>query len=162
MRDYRNVLGCARGGGVIPPLSQNVSSKVSFVLASNIVAKRNRIKIEKVRELELGEKILKEYYSLFDNLPPRGDGHLRFGYSLLRVSDIASQYYCEKKLELRQEHPFILLIRWKLPRIWTGHWNIGYVEEMLCPRRIRLNARYVNTIRFVGVNNSRRECFRWN
>ena len=67
--------------------------------------KKNRIKIAKVRELELGKKILKEYYSLYDNLPNKGDGHLRFGYSLLRVSDIASQYYCEKKVELRQEHP---------------------------------------------------------
>ena len=67
--------------------------------------KRNRIKIKKVRELELSDQILRQYYSLYDNLPKKGDGHLRFGYSLLRISDIASQYYCEKKLELRQEHP---------------------------------------------------------
>jgi hypothetical protein len=55
--------------------------------------------------MELGEKILRQYYSLYDSLPNKGDGPLRFGHSLIRISDIASQYYCEKKLELRQEHP---------------------------------------------------------
>jgi CRISPR/Cas system-associated exonuclease Cas4 (RecB family) len=49
--------------------------------------------------------ILSRYRSLYDNLPAKRGGHLRFGNSLLRVSDIASQYYCEKKLQLRYEYP---------------------------------------------------------
>jgi CRISPR/Cas system-associated exonuclease Cas4 (RecB family) len=55
--------------------------------------------------MDIAKDILIRYCSLFDNLPMKGDGNLRFGHSLLRISDIASQYYCEKKLEIRHEHP---------------------------------------------------------
>ena len=55
--------------------------------------------------MDVEKDILSKYYSIFDGLPRKGEGELRFGLSLVRISDIASQYYCEKKIELQQEHP---------------------------------------------------------
>ncbi|MFC1871659.1 hypothetical protein ACFLYF_04590 [Chloroflexota bacterium] len=53
--------------------------------------------------MDTARQILSKYDSIFDNLPAKGN--LRFGRSTVSISSIASQYYCEKKLELRNEHP---------------------------------------------------------
>jgi len=48
-------------------------------------------------------EILNKYDDIFCNLPKKGS--LKFGNSLVKVSSISSQYYCEKKLELQNEFP---------------------------------------------------------
>ena len=50
-------------------------------------------------------KILERYSSVLDNLPPKNKGNLKFGRRYVSVSSIASQYYCEKKLELQYRYP---------------------------------------------------------
>ena len=53
--------------------------------------------------MDIARQILSKYDGIFDNLPAKDK--LRFGRSLISVSGIAGQYYCEKKLELQNECP---------------------------------------------------------
>ena len=50
-------------------------------------------------------QILSKYDEVFDNLPHKGKGKLRFGRSMVSISNIAQQYYCEQKLDLESEYP---------------------------------------------------------
>ena len=61
--------------------------------------------------MELAGEILTKYLSIFDGLPPVGEGDLRFGESLVKISTIALQYYCEKKLELQHQYPMPPTVR---------------------------------------------------
>ncbi len=63
--------------------------------------------------MELAGEILSKYLSVFKGLPPVGEGGLRFGESLVRISTIASQYYCEKKIELQYRYPRPPTVRMK-------------------------------------------------
>ncbi len=56
-------------------------------------------------QMDIASEILNKYELLFRGLPPRGSGRLRLGRSLVSISTIASQYYCEKKLELQDKYP---------------------------------------------------------
>ncbi len=58
-----------------------------------------------VIEMEIAEEILAKYDNLFENLPDQGKGNLKFGRSLVSISAISGQYYCEKKLEMENDHP---------------------------------------------------------
>jgi len=53
--------------------------------------------------MDLEKQILKGYENIISGLPPVGN--LRFGRKMVRVSDIAKQYYCEKALELSYLKP---------------------------------------------------------
>ncbi|KPK23308.1 MAG: hypothetical protein AMJ70_03840 [Dehalococcoidia bacterium SG8_51_3] len=55
--------------------------------------------------MDIAEEILRRYEEIFSNLPDRGQGKLRFGRSMLSVSNIAAQYYCEQKLDMESEIP---------------------------------------------------------
>ncbi len=55
--------------------------------------------------MNIAEEILKKYEEVFDNLPAKGKGKLRFGRSMVSISNIAEQYYCEQKLDLESEYP---------------------------------------------------------
>jgi hypothetical protein len=55
--------------------------------------------------MDIASEILNKYESLFKGFPPRGEGTLRLGRSLVNISTITSQYYCEKKLELQGKYP---------------------------------------------------------
>ena len=55
--------------------------------------------------MDIAEEILRKYGEVFDSLPERGKGQLRFGRSMLSVSNIAEQYYCEQKLDMESEIP---------------------------------------------------------
>ena len=55
--------------------------------------------------MDIAEEILRKYDEVFNNLPRKGKGNLRFGRSIVSVSNIAEQYYCEQKLDLESEHP---------------------------------------------------------
>jgi len=49
------------------------------------------------------EQQLEEYNSLLEQIiqkPTKGEGELRFDNSCVRASDVASQYFCEKKVEM--------------------------------------------------------------
>jgi hypothetical protein len=50
-----------------------------------------------------GERQLEEYNSLLEQViqkSMKGEGELRFGNPFIKASDIASQYFCEKKVEM--------------------------------------------------------------
>jgi CRISPR/Cas system-associated exonuclease Cas4 (RecB family) len=50
------------------------------------------------------ERQLEEYYSLLEQViqkSKKGEGELRFSNSCVRASDVASQYFCEKKVEMK-------------------------------------------------------------
>ena len=55
--------------------------------------------------MKIADEIKKNYSDIFNDLPSKGKGNLRFGRSLVNVSSIAGQYYCEKKLEMANEFP---------------------------------------------------------
>ena len=55
--------------------------------------------------MEIVEEILRKYDEVFKDLPLKGKGNLRFGRSMVSVSNIASQYYCEQKLDMESEVP---------------------------------------------------------
>ena len=55
--------------------------------------------------MDIAEEILSKYKEVFNNLPNKGKGNLRFGRSLVSISNIAEQYYCEQKLDLESEYP---------------------------------------------------------
>ena len=55
--------------------------------------------------MDIAEEILRRYEEVFGNLPDKGMGKLRFGRSMLSVSNIAEQYYCEQKLDMESEIP---------------------------------------------------------
>ena len=55
--------------------------------------------------MDIAEEILRKYEEVFSNLPGKGMGRLRFGRSMLSVSNIAEQYYCEQKLDMESEIP---------------------------------------------------------
>jgi len=55
--------------------------------------------------MDIAGEILKKYEEVFNNLPEKSIGKLRFGRSMLSVSDIAAQYYCEQKLDMESEIP---------------------------------------------------------
>jgi hypothetical protein len=55
--------------------------------------------------MDIAGEILKKYEEVFYNLPDKGLGKLRFGRSMLSVSNIAAQYYCEQKLDMESEIP---------------------------------------------------------
>ncbi len=61
--------------------------------------------IKMVKEMDVANEILAKYNALFENLPEQGKGNLKFGRSLISVSAISGQYYCEKKLEMENDHP---------------------------------------------------------
>jgi len=61
--------------------------------------------IRMVKEMNIAEEILAKYDNLFEDLSKQGKGDLRFGRSLVSVSAISGQYYCEKKLEMENDHP---------------------------------------------------------
>ncbi len=54
--------------------------------------------------MDIANDILGKYEAVLDSLP-EGKGSLRFGRKAVKISDVAQQYYCEKALELRYEHP---------------------------------------------------------
>jgi hypothetical protein len=54
--------------------------------------------------MKIEETILDRYNQILDAIPT-GKGKLKFGRNTIRISDIAQQYYCEKALELKYEHP---------------------------------------------------------
>ena len=53
--------------------------------------------------MDIEDEILRRYDEVFSNLPEKGKGQLRFGRSMLSVSNIAEQYYCEQKLDLESK-----------------------------------------------------------
>ena len=55
--------------------------------------------------MDIAEEILNKYQAIFDNLPQRGKGSLKYGRSTISISNIAGQYYCEQKLEMESEMP---------------------------------------------------------
>jgi hypothetical protein len=55
--------------------------------------------------MDITNTILSKYDAVFNNLPEKGKGHLRFGRSMVSISNIAAQFYCEQKLDLASEHP---------------------------------------------------------
>ena len=55
--------------------------------------------------MDIAEEILRKYDEVFNDLPSKGKGKLRFGRSLVSISNIAEQYYCEQKLDLESEIP---------------------------------------------------------
>jgi hypothetical protein len=55
--------------------------------------------------MDISNEILRKYEAVFNNLPEKGKGHLRFGRSLVSISNIAAQFYCEQKLDLASEYP---------------------------------------------------------
>ncbi|MFC2036248.1 hypothetical protein ACFLUJ_09065 [Chloroflexota bacterium] len=57
------------------------------------------------KDMDLSVEILSKYNALFENLPQQGKGSLKFGRSMVTVSAISGQYYCEKKLELEGKYP---------------------------------------------------------
>jgi len=46
--------------------------------------------------MDISKRVLDKCNEVFSNLPPKGKGNLRFGRSLISISSIAGQYYCEK------------------------------------------------------------------
>ena len=53
------------------------------------------------------EHQLEEYNSLLEQVvqkPEKREGELRFGSPFIKASDVASQYFCEKKVEMRHLH----------------------------------------------------------
>jgi CRISPR/Cas system-associated exonuclease Cas4 (RecB family) len=55
--------------------------------------------------MEIASTILSKYDAVFNNLPEKGRGHLRFGRSMVSISNITTQFYCEQKLDLASEYP---------------------------------------------------------
>jgi len=55
--------------------------------------------------MDITNRISGKYSQVFNNLPGWGEGNLRFGDRLVRISSIATQYYCEQKLELQNQYP---------------------------------------------------------
>jgi len=55
--------------------------------------------------MDISNRILDKYNEIFNNLPSWGEGNLKFGDRLVRISSIATQYYCEQKLELQHHYP---------------------------------------------------------
>lgn len=55
--------------------------------------------------MDIADEILRKYEEVFSNLPEKGMGKLRFGRSMLSISNIAEQYYCEQKLDMESEIP---------------------------------------------------------
>ena len=55
--------------------------------------------------MDIGKEILRKYDEVFNNLPRKGEGNLKFGRSMVSISGIAEQYYCEQKLDLESEFP---------------------------------------------------------
>jgi len=53
--------------------------------------------------MDWAKQIIVAYDSIMSNLPSAGT--LRFGRSMVSVSDVAKQYYCEKALELGYKYP---------------------------------------------------------
>jgi hypothetical protein len=52
--------------------------------------------------MNIWERQLNRYYNLQEQIDQRkGKGILRFGRSSVRASDVAGQYYCEKKIEMQ-------------------------------------------------------------
>jgi hypothetical protein len=54
-----------------------------------------------------GKHQLEEYNSLLEQViqkSMKGEGELRFGNPFIKASDIASQYFCEKKVEMQHLH----------------------------------------------------------
>lgn len=55
--------------------------------------------------MNIWERQLNRYYILLDQIDQRkGKGLLRFGRCSVRASDVAGQYYCERKIEMQYIH----------------------------------------------------------
>lgn len=76
--------------------------------------------------METDNKILMEYQAVIGRLS-EGKGNLRFGRRAVKISDVAQQYYCEKALELRYEHPLPPTER--MQKGEAGHENITALAE---------------------------------
>ncbi len=55
--------------------------------------------------MDVAAEILRKYEGVFNNLPDKGMGKLRYGRSMLSISNIAQQFYCEQKLDMESEVP---------------------------------------------------------
>lgn len=53
--------------------------------------------------MDIAEEILRKYEAVFDNLPEKGVGKLRYSRSMLSISNIAQQFSCEQKLDMEAE-----------------------------------------------------------
>jgi len=53
----------------------------------------------------IAEDILRKYEEIFANLPRKCKSNLRHDRSMVSISTIAEQYYCEQKLDLESEYP---------------------------------------------------------
>ena len=90
--------------------------------------------------MNIADEILREYEEVFSNLPHEGEGQLRFGRSMVSISNIAGQFYCEQKLDLESEYPIPPTEQMK-----TGgeqvtrrlrHWELPF-QKSRKPRRLQ-------------------------
>lgn len=58
-----------------------------------------------ISKMDIAEQIIKKYDEVFNELPEKGKGSLRYGRSMLSVSNITQQFYCEQQLDLASEFP---------------------------------------------------------